>query len=210
MNRCIIIGNGESVNLEKIKSFDGTIICCDAIFHLIDDIRKVDYVVTLEDDSTYTKNFFSGNTTHDKPIVITSPRTRKEVIELLETKKYNIQKFNEPLLHICWTVGNMAWLYAWKELGFRYIELTGFDSLRNCREYKFKMAREMFYEMLFDYSPKGLVTKMDNFEFKERRTGDGYTGFSDINRYVNYRIERDNKIFKTIYDTSKSLLGEDN
>lgn len=202
--RALIVGAGDSLDMDVVKEFDGMIICCDIITHLVDDIRKIDYAVTLEDSVWYVDAHFAGKYNHEFPIV-TSNRTRQDTKERLE-KRFKLVPFITQFSHVTWNVGMMAWIFAWKELGLTDITLTGFDSLESPRAPEHKIWRETFHEINKGFTPKGVMTYLRNKVIeRDQKVGTGCV-FGKINNYVNYRSKRDSKLRKLIYNSCEGML----
>jgi hypothetical protein len=143
--KALIVGAGDSLDMEVVKNFDGMIICSDIVTHLVDDIRKIDYAVTLEDSVWYVDGHFAGKYNHEFPIV-TSNRTQQPTKERLE-KRFKLIPFLTPFSHVTWNVGMMGWIFAWKELNIKDITLTGFDSLESPRHPEHKIWKETLQEI---------------------------------------------------------------
>ena len=202
--RALIVGAGDSLDMEVVKNFDGMIICCDIVTHLVDDIRKIDYAITLEDSVWYVDGHFAGKYNHEFPIV-TSNRTQQPTKDRL-SKRFKLIPFLTPFSHVTWNVGMLAWIFAWRELEINDITLTGFDSLTDARNPEHKLWRETFFEINKGFVPKESITYIrDEIIDREQKLGNG-CNFSDVNTYVNYRTKRDSQIRKLIYNSCEDML----
>ena len=199
--KALIVGAGDSLDMEVVKNFDGMIICSDIVTHLVDDIRKIDYAVTLEDSVWYVDGHFAGKYNHEFPIV-TSNRTQQPTKERLE-KRFKLIPFLTPFSHVTWNVGMMGWIFAWKELEIKDITLTGFDSLESPRHPEHKIWKETLQEINKIFTPSDVITKHMGKEVE--RVSNGRIP-SDLNKYVLYRSERDGKLRKLIYTSCEGMI----
>lgn len=199
--KALIVGAGDSLDMEVVKNFDGMIICSDIVTHLVDDIRKIDYAVTLEDSVWYVDGHFAGKYNHEFPI-ITSNRTQQPTKERLE-KRFKLITFLTPFSHVTWNVGMMGWIFAWKELEIKDITLTGFDSLESPRHPEHKIWKETLQEINKIFTPSDVITKHMGKEVERVSKGEIP---SELNKYVLYRSERDGKLRKLIYTSCEGMI----
>tara|TARA_R110000751_G_scaffold55189_1_gene118403 strand:- start:1392 stop:1994 length:603 start_codon:yes stop_codon:yes gene_type:complete len=199
--KALIVGAGDSLDIEVVKNFDGMIICSDIVTHLVDDIRKIDYAVTLEDSIWYVDGHFAGKYNHEFPI-ITSNRTQQPTKDRL-SKRFKLIPFITPFSHATWNVGMMGWIFAWKELNIKDITLTGFDSLESPRHPEHKIWKETLQEINKIFTPSDVITKHMGKEVERVSKGNIP---SDLNKYILYRSERDGKLRKLIYNSCEGMI----
>lgn len=193
----MIFGAGPSLRWDMGSMFPGDVIATDITSSSVSRFTNKFPVciVTLEDGENM-KYLFDHDWSDKKPPVIYSHRTKPYLLEFIKMKKFETILFNDPLVPIIWNVGMMAWYYAWKVLGYRKIYLNGFDQfLQEPDNLQYQLWTEPFWEFKKDYAPKDLETylippRMHKFGSDEKE----YPGFSNINRYIEYRMKRQEQI----------------
>ena len=157
MTKCLIVGGGPSVRWDVGLNWQGDILTVDAYTKAtMRWTRQVPkYVFTLEDQPEMER-FFQNLTV--RPNIVVSTRTLPELRQYLKQNGFPVIEWDNPLLEVVWNVGMMAWWYAWSELGYTEIYLTGFDHLTNPEPSMLeRWWRETFYEFKA-FAPKDLKT----------------------------------------------------
>jgi hypothetical protein len=209
MTKCIILGSGPNRDIEYFEKYEGIKIACDKEYrHLVERKIHVDYVITLE-DGDLSHYFKTPTEPEHKPIVICSDRTPPSTLKAIDEGEFSMRMWRDELLHVIYSVGTMAWLYAWKKLGCKKIRMDGFDSLQQEGGYDLlhHLWRDAFWEMHDDYCPNDVETIIDNIRDshiqKQKdslsldRVDSKYPGFSNMKDYIRYRRDRnDNFLLK--------------
>ncbi len=203
----MIYGSGPSKDIEAFRNFEGTRIACDRMYHeCVEEKIIVDYLVTLEDGDFVTP-YFKPPHQITKPTIIMSLRTSPATKVVIDEEDFPVKIYTNEILNACYSVGTMAWMYAWDKLCNLTITLNGFDSLHQYNGYDLlhHLWRDLFWELYEDYCPKDVETIFDDFEdTKTQRKKDSisldridskYPGFGDGSKeafktYIRYRRDR--------------------
>jgi hypothetical protein len=206
MTSAMVLGSGPSKDMESFRDFNGIRIICDKEYHncAVDKI-PVDYAITLEDGDlshyfTPPHVYQNGN----KPIVVISNRIHPNTKKVIDEQDFLTKLYTNEILNICYSVGTMAWMFAWEKLGADTITLNGFDSLQQYAGYDLlhHLWRDMFWELHDDYCPKNVKTIFTDYKDTQvqrekdslslDRSDTKYPGFDDFKTYIRYREERNN------------------
>lgn len=189
----MIIGGGTSLRWDAAQKFDGPLISCDisAVSTPRFGGKTPTHIVTLEDGDNMNSMFDID--WNEKPPVVISPRTKKPLQAFIREKGFDIISFQDPVLECCWNVGMMAWLFAWKNLGYREVYLNGFDSLLNPDS----ILEKLWYDGMRDFidflGPVDLKTYVvPNSKFQPiNRDLDGFREVKTVEQFIQYRAKRD-------------------
>jgi hypothetical protein len=208
MLECMILGSGPSQDYDAFLNFRGTRIACDKEYHnLVSKGIHTDYLITLEDGDL--SHYFEKPHGEFLPVVVHSLRTPQVTLERLDREDFPMKVYTNEILNVCYSVGTMAWLYAWERLGCKKIFMNGFDSLHQEEGYDLlhHLWRDLFWELHDDYAPKDVETIVKDLrDTQKQKTKDSlsldrvdskYPGFDDFKNYIRYRRTRnDNFLLK--------------
>lgn len=210
MKECIILGSGPNKEIDLFEDFDGIRIACDKEFReLADKQIRVDYVITLE-DGDLSHYFELPKKPVGDPIVVCSPRTPPVTLKVIDKYNFSMRMWQEELCNVCYSVGTMAWLYAWMKLGCKKIRLTGFDSLQQEGGYDLlhHLWRDMFWELHDGYCPKDVTTiinddrdakiQLQKDSLSLDRIDSKFPGFEDKKNYIRYRRDRNENFLRKL------------
>jgi len=176
MKPVLIIGGGPSIRWDTAAKFPFDLISTDIYaYNTAYFAKKLPVCIVTLEDGDRMESMFDLNWNCDKPPVIISSRTKQKLIDYIKHKGFETKKFDNELVQVIYNVGMMAWFYAWHELGYREIHLTGFDHLINPRPSVLEQLwKDSFFEFKEYLAPKELKTyiipsRQHKFTPKRRR-----------------------------------------